>query len=96
MVIVNCNWKKGDWVEFYLLMEVIVSIWYENLVIIECGLLVFVLKMEEKWEKKEFEELWYGLYYYLVIFIELWNYGLVDFNCNKVNEYVCVMIYMEK
>ena len=63
MAIVNRNWKKGDRVELHLPMEVTASTWYENSVTIERGPLVFALKMEEKWEKKEFEEPWYGPYY---------------------------------
>jgi hypothetical protein len=54
------------------------------------------LKMEEKWEKKEFEEPWYGPYYYSVTPTEPWNYGLVDFNRNKANEHARVTIHTEK
>ena len=96
MAIVNRNWKKGDRVELHLPMEVTASTWYENSVTIERGPLVFALKMEEKWEKKEFEEPWYGPYYYSVTPTEPWNYGLVDFNRNKANEHARVTIHTEK
>lgn len=94
MAIVNRNWKRGL-VELHLPMEVTASTWYENSVTIERGPLVFALKMEEKWEKKEFEEPWYGPYYYSVTPTEPWNYGLVDFNRNKANEHARVTIHTE-
>lgn len=96
MAVVDRIWKKGDRVELHLPMEVTADTWYENSVAIERGPLVFALKMEEKWEKKKFEEPWYGPYYYAVTPTEPWNYGLVDFNRSKANEHARVTIHPEK
>ena len=56
------------------------------------GPLVYALKMEENWEKKEFKDSWYGSYYYQVTSSDPWNYGLVDFDRNRMNEVAQVSI----
>lgn len=86
MVIINRTWTKEDRIDLHLPMDISTSTWYENAVAIERGPLVYALKMEEKWEKKEFNEPWYGPYYYQVTSSEPWNYGLISFDRNKVNE----------
>ena len=60
-------------------MEVTVSRWYENSAVVERGPLVYALKMNEKWEKKAFEEDKsdvYGKWYYEVTSDSPWNYAL--------------------
>lgn len=89
-------WKRNDKIELYLPMEVFTSTWYENAVSIERGPLVYALKMEENWEKKEFKDSWYGSYYYQVTSSDPWNYGLVDFDRNRMNEVAQVSINSQK
>lgn len=64
--------------------------------LIERGPLVYALKMEENWEKKEFKDSWYGSYYYQVTSSDPWNYGLVDFDRNRMNEVAQVSINSQK
>lgn len=90
--IVSRSWKKNDVVQLQLSMEVATSVWHENSVAIERGPLVFALKMEEKWEKKEFNQHWFGPSYYEVTSPDAWNYGLVEFDHFKVNEIAKVSI----
>ena len=52
--------------------------------------------MEENWEKKEFKDSWYGSYYYQVTSSDPWNYGLVDFDRNRMNEVAQVSINSQK
>ena len=60
-------------------MEVAVSRWYDNSAVVERGQLLYALKMNEKWEKKSFEEKAAGIYgkwYYEVTSDTPWNYAL--------------------
>ena len=56
----------------------------------------YMPKMEENWEKKEFKDSWYGSYYYQVTSSDPWNYGLVDFDRNRMNEVAQVSINSQK
>lgn len=94
IAIVDRIWKRNDKIELYL--PVFTSTWYENAVSIERGPLVYALKMEENWEKKEFKDSWYGSYYYQVTSSDPWNYGLVDFDRNRMNEVAQVSINSQK
>lgn len=79
MVTLRRNWAKGDVVNIELPMEIECSRWYDNAAVIERGPLVYALKMEEKWERKEMEpELHtrYGEYYYEVTSPTKWNWCL--------------------
>ena len=96
MAIINRIWKRNDKVELRLPMEVSTSTWYENAVAIERGPLVYALKLAENWEKKELKDSWYGSHYYQVTSSEPWNYGLVDFDRNRVNEIAKVSINSQK
>ena len=96
VAVVHQNWKKGDKVVLHLPMEVSASTWHENSVAIERGPLVYALKMDEKWERKETENKAYGDYYYEVTSTTPWNYGLVEFDRNKANEVSVVKIDEEK
>lgn len=76
---VNREWKNGDVLSVELPMEVAVSRWYESSAVVERGPLVYALKMNEKWEKKEFESDKtdvYGKWYYEVTSDSPWNYAL--------------------
>ncbi len=73
------TWKNGDRLTIELPMEVAVSRWYDNRAVIERGLLVYALKMNEKWTKKNFEAdkaAVYGKWYYEVTSDSPWNYAL--------------------
>lgn len=94
--IINRTWTEGDYVELRLPMEVSTSSWYENAVAIERGPLVYALKMEEKWERKEFHEQGFGTHYYEVTSATPWNYGLIDFDRSKINETAKVTIHTSK
>ncbi|MCD8268939.1 MAG: glycoside hydrolase family 127 protein [Parabacteroides sp.] len=76
---VNREWKNGDVLSLELPMEVAVSRWYDNSAVVERGPLVYALKMNEKWEKKNFESDKageYGKWYYEVTSDSPWNYAL--------------------
>lgn len=77
---VNHEWKNGDVLSVELPMEVAVSRWYDNSAVVERGPLVYALKMNEKWEKKTFENEKageYGKWYYEVTSDSPWNYALL-------------------
>ncbi len=81
MAVIDREWKRGDYVELVLPMEVKVSRWYENSAAVERGPLVYALPLAEKWEKKEFarhERAQFGDDYYEVTSDSAWNYGLVS------------------
>ena len=72
-------------------MEVTVSHWYDGATVVERGPLVYALKMEEKWEKHEFDASYegkYGPYYYTCVSDTPWNYGfrLKDMTPEKMAE----------
>lgn len=96
VAIVSQNWKVGDKVELRLPMKVKASTWHENSVAIERGPLVYALKMDEKWERKESDNKAYGDYYYEVTSSSPWNYGLVEFDRNRAHEMAEVIIDKEK
>ena len=81
MAILHRPWKDGDQVILSLPMKVESSRWYENSVAIERGPLVYALKMEERWMKKEFvgkERNQFGFDYYEVSSPTKWNYGILS------------------
>lgn len=96
VAIVSQDWKVGDKVELRLPMKVKASTWHENSVAIERGPLVYALKMDEKWERKESDNKAYGDYYYEVTSSSPWNYGLVEFDRNRAHEMAEVIIDKEK
>ena len=90
-VCVNRRWSKGDVVELAFPMEVRVSHWYDGATVVERGPLVYALRMEEKWEKREFEASYegkYGPYYYICTSETPWNYGfrLKDMTSDRMTE----------
>lgn len=73
------EWKSGDVLSLELPMEVEVSRWYDNGAVVERGPLLYSLKMNEKWEKKMFEnekKTLYGPWYYEVTSDSPWNFAL--------------------
>jgi len=80
IVQINREWKSGDFLTLELPMKVEVSYWYDGAAVIERGPLLYALKMNEKWEKKSFEEnkkTSYGNWYYEVTSVTPWNYCLI-------------------
>jgi len=77
-------WKQGDEVQISFPQEVRISTWYERSASIERGPLVFALKMNETWTKKNFEgedKKWHGVDYFEITSDTPWNYALVS--CKK-------------
>lgn len=76
---INRTWKAGDVLEVQLPMQVAVSRWYDDGAVVERGPLLYALKMNEKWEKKQMEAdkvKAYGEWYYEVTSDSPWNYAL--------------------
>ncbi len=83
---INREWKNGDVLTVEFPMEVAVSRWYDNSAVVERGPLVYALKMNEKWEKKIFEDkksVNYGTWYYEVTSDTPWNYFLFRKNLSR-------------
>ena len=73
---VNRRWAKGDVLTLSLPMEIATSSWYDGALVIERGPLVYALKMNETWSRKEFpEDFGYGPFCYEVTSDSPWNYG---------------------
>lgn len=76
---INREWSDGDEVTLQLPMKVQASYWYGGSAVIERGPLLYSLKMNEKWEKKEMDsqkQQHYGRWYYEVTSDSPWNYAL--------------------
>lgn len=76
---ISRDWQNGDVLTLELPMKVEASYWYDGAAVIERGPLVYALKMDEKWEKKNFEaekKNHYGDWYYEVTSDTPWNYCL--------------------
>lgn len=73
---VNRRWAKGDVLTLALPMEIATSSWFDGALVIERGPLVYALKMNEKWSRKEFpKEFGYGPFCYEVTSDSPWNFG---------------------
>lgn len=73
------EWRSGDRVLLSFPMEISTSSWYDGATVVECGPLVYALKMDEKWSRCEFagsEAEQYGTFYYEVRSDSPWNFGL--------------------
>ena len=71
------NWKKGDVITIKLPMKISCGEWYDRAAVVERGPLVYALKMQENWTKKEFkpeERVRYGDWYYEVTSPSKWNW----------------------
>ena len=71
------NWKRGDMVTIELPMKISCGEWYDRAAVIERGPLVYALKMQENWTKKEFkpeERVRYDDWYYEVTSPSKWNW----------------------
>lgn len=75
IAVISREWSDGDVVELSLPMKVIISRWYENSAAVERGPLVYALKIGEDWRKVPNKDK-YGEFYYEVLPVTPWNYGL--------------------
>lgn len=81
-------WNAGDVLEVTLPMEVAVSRWYDSGAVVERGPLLYALKMNEKWVKKNMEAekvKSFGEWYYEVTSDTPWNYALSNKSFSKEN-----------
>lgn len=82
------TWDAGDVLEVTLPMEVSASRWYDSGAVIERGPLLYALKMDEKWAKKNMEAekvKSFGEWYYEVTSDSPWNYALSSKSISKDN-----------
>ena len=73
------TWRHGDTVVLTFPMDITTSLWYDDATVVERGPLLYALRMEERWERKEFDgpdRSTYGPYYYEVTSGSPWNFGL--------------------
>lgn len=99
VAVVRRTWKSGDQVVLHLPMEVTTSKWYENSIAVERGPLVYGLKMEENWKKKEFtgdEVARYGKSCYEVSSSTPWNFGILAFDPATSDEHFRVVVDTDK
>ena len=89
----NAWWRDGDVIQLSFPMEITPTRWYDGSVCVERGPLLYALKMEEQWTRKEFtgaDREQYGPYYYEVTSPSSWNYGFslsdLDFSVAEVRE----------
>ena len=78
-VTIRRNWSKGDVITLNFPMQVSCSRWYDNSAVIERGPLLYALKMNENWTRKETdpsEKVRYGDWYYEVTSDTPWNFCL--------------------
>jgi hypothetical protein len=88
VAIITNEWNKGDVLTLELPMKVGVERWYDQCAVVNRGPLLYALKMNEKWTKKNFEEskrLAYGDWYYEVTSETPWNYCLLSKNFKLEN-----------
>lgn len=98
--IIEREWKTGDVVELRMPMQIrIDDSWHEKAVSVERGPLVFALKIEEEWTKKNFgedETARYGESYWEVRPKTPWNYAIVNFDRRRTDEAFEVIVDSEK
>lgn len=85
---INRKWSKGDEVVVSFEAKVTVSRWYDRSAVIERGPLLYALRMNENWEKKQHLDKYNGRYgetYYQVTSDSPWNYCLIESHLEKEN-----------
>ena len=94
------NWKNGDVVELSMPMEIMTDdSWLDKSMSVERGPLVYALKIEEEWTEKKFtggEKTRFGEIFWEVKPKTPWNYGIVSFDKDKINEAFRVVVDQEK
>ncbi len=88
ILVIRRDWNSGDTIELGLPMRIALTRWYENSVAIERGPITYALKISEKWEKvtNDKDPVRFGTSYYEVRPTTTWNYGLIDFPEDKIQE----------
>lgn len=98
--VIKRTWTNGDVVEVTFPMNIQVdNTWFENSISVQRGPLVYALKIEEEWIKKEFDEKekkQFGDFYWEIHPRTPWNYGIIDFDKNKAEEHFIVKVNDEK
>ncbi|WP_029902621.1 beta-L-arabinofuranosidase domain-containing protein [Prevotella sp. 10(H)] len=98
--IINRTWNSGDVVELHLPMGIQTDdTWYEKSMTVQRGPLVYALKIEEEWTKKEFEgkdKIQFGDSYWEIKPKSPWNYGIIQFDKKKADENFKVSINEQK
>lgn len=82
------TWSDGDVITLEFPMDVKCSRWFDSAAVIERGPLLYALKMNENWTKKEFaenERVRYGDWYYEVTSDSKWNYCLSSRDIDEKN-----------
>lgn len=90
IAVVYRTWKQGDVLTLELPMKVSTSRWYCGGAVVERGPLLYALKMQENWNKKEFgsdRSNTYGNWYYEVTSPTAWNYGLRHHHLNQTEQH---------
>lgn len=83
IVVVERAWRSGDCLNVTFPACVAVRRWYDEAAVVERGPLVYALRMDEKWERREMEpgkQAFYGPYYYEVTSDSPWNFCLPKAN----------------
>ena len=83
IVVVERAWRSGDCLNVTFPACVAVRRWYDEAAVVERGPLVYALRMDEKWERREMEpgkQALYGPYYYEVTSDSPWNFCLPKAN----------------
>ena len=74
----NRTWKKGSVITLSLPMTVMTESWYDDATVVTRGPLVYALKLDDNWTRKEFtgeERAKFGATYYEVTTASPWNYA---------------------
>lgn len=90
VIVITRNWKEGDVLNVEFTTEVKVSRWYGRSAVVERGPLLYALKLNENWVKKEFEteqsKKEYGDWYYEITTDSPWNYSLINGHINNIKD----------
>ena len=96
VVEVTGTWSDGDVITLSLPMTLKTDRWYENAVSVERGPLVYALKVEEKWVKKDSRHPRYGKTYWEVYPQSPWNYALYQSDLDMIGEKYEVVVDKDK
>jgi len=98
--VIKRTWNSGDIVELSFPMDITIDgTWHEKSISVQRGPLVYALKIEEEWAKKEFndnEKKQFGDSYWEIRPKTPWNYGIIQFDRKKTNEVFQVSVNDEK
>ncbi len=89
VAIIDRKWKKGDTITLTLPMSLRTSRWLEHSVAIERGPLVYALKMNENWTRRELEgdeAEQFGKVFYEVTSDSPWNFGITRPSLDRLEE----------